>query len=102
MAHQPVDPAWQDYQRRIRCFLLAWLGGFVLIAALLVPLDALGSPDWTPMALGIAWMAAFAWAGLRLQQFRCPRCSNAFFYTTFSYWPFARECRHCGLPKWRE
>jgi hypothetical protein len=91
--------AWQDYRRRVRGFVIAWLGGFASIAALLVALDAFGAPEWAPMALGLAWMAVFAWTSIRLQRFPCPRCGKPFFSTTFSYWPFAQECRHCGLPK---
>lgn len=35
----------------------------------------------------------------------CPQCGNSYFYKMFTllpYNPWVRECRHCGLPKWKE
>ena len=94
--------AWKDYRRRVRWFFLAWLGGFVVLAALGTALDLLHAPEWALLILGFFWMATFACAGFYLQRFRCPRCKEFFFFSTFSYWPFARACRHCKLPKWQD
>lgn len=93
--------AWQDYRRRIRNFFIAWLGGLVAVAALAVVMNALGAHAWTFMALSAAWMVAFLWTAVRLQQFPCPRCKKPFFCKPFSYSPFSGECRHCSLPKWQ-
>jgi hypothetical protein len=101
MTNHSYAQAWQDYRRRIRNFFIAWQGGFVAVAALAVVVNALGAPEWTFMALAAAWMAAFLWTAVRLQQFPCPRCGEPFFRKPFSYWPFSRECRHCSLPKWQ-
>lgn len=102
MTNHAYAQAWQDYRRRIRNFFIAWLGGFVAVAATIVVISALDVPDWTFMPLAVAWMTAFAWAGVRLQQFPCPRCREPFFRKPLSYWPFSHECRHCSLPKWQE
>lgn len=104
MTNHTYTQSWQDYRRRIRWFLIAWLGGFVAIAVLAWMIAAIGiqTPGWAFPSLAAAWMTAFAWTALRLQQFPCPRCREPFFRKPFSYWPFSRECRHCSLPKWQE
>lgn len=95
------DNAWNEYRRRFRVFIGAWFGGLVFAAALMYALSLVGAADSLGMVIGASWLLCFAIAGIRLQLFACPRCCNPFFSGHFYYWPFARKCLHCGLPKWQ-
>lgn len=98
--HSSAD-AWNGYRRRFRLFICVWLGGFVFVAALMHVLSLVAGPGWPGMVIGVFWLLAFAIAGIRLQSLACPRCQNPFFSSPWYYWPFARKCVHCGLPKWQ-
>lgn len=93
--------SWSDYRRRVRRLIGVWLGGFAIAACLASALSYTPARDWAPLAVGILWMAMFVVAAMRVQVFRCPQCRHAFFKATWYYWPFARRCVHCGLPKWQ-
>jgi hypothetical protein len=62
----------------------------------------------TTLFVALAWMIAFAVIGYKKTNFSCPRCGEMFFRAwddrpwrkDWQSNPFARSCRHCGLPKW--
>lgn len=102
MADPVYERQWRDYRSRRWWFYAVWLGGFAALALIafgLLPLipKAMAGPVF--VVAGLAWMLGFVVVAVRLQRFACPRCDRAFFVTSLSYWPFARECRHCGLAR---
>src|SRR5882757_8289404 len=53
--------------------------------------------------LALLWLVLVHLASVRLGTFRCPRCNNLFASPEDSVtntWTLARECKHCGLPKY--
>jgi hypothetical protein len=94
--------AWKDYRWRCQWFFGIWLGGFLVVALLGILLAKLSLGDFAFYILGPAWIIAFVVVALRLQFFKCPRCSKRFFCTLWFNNPFAKKCAHCGLPKWSE
>lgn len=48
--------------------------------------------------LAVSWMALFAFAGWRVSQSRCPRCSNPFHRRVLYHNIFTRRCLHCKQP----
>lgn len=93
--------SWNDYRRRVRWFIAAWLGGGIAATMLAVALSRTSAGAWAPMTVGAVWIVFFALAAAHLQLFRCPRCNQQFFKATWYYWPLAGRCVHCGLPKWQ-
>ena len=93
---------WNDYRQRFRLFIGVWCGGFICAVALVYLLSLAAAPEWLNLVIGTAWILGFSIAAMRLQLFKCPRCHNAFFKGAWYYWPFARNCVHCSLPKWHE
>ena len=91
---------WADY-RRLSCSFwvvlsLGLAATLVIAARFLVERYGIHGLAW-PL---VAWLAVAAYAGWRLQAFRCPRCNNRFFD---SYPPllaiFDKRCANCMLPK---
>jgi len=92
--------AWEDYRRRRRLFLIAWLGylpGAGLIGFLLAQVF---QNDSAFVAVALCWMVFFAISAEWLRRFPCPNCGKAFFHTWLWNNPFAKKCLHCGWPKW--
>ena len=98
--------AWRDYRKRTIVFWVVFLSYVPGVAAIFFAigpsLAALTGikPDNIGMMIALCWMIAFAIAGFRLSLFRCPRCGEPFFSTWWYGNLFARQCVHCGLPKW--
>jgi hypothetical protein len=95
--------AWADYRRRRQWFWGEYVGGFFALMALLELGQWLGWASLVETGFAIlspVWMLVFVVVAIRLQLFKCPRCGLQFFKTFWSYNPFAKRCRHCGLPKW--
>jgi len=91
------EAAWRDLDRRARVLwllLFACLPGVFLFAYLL---NALLHQDASFPFVGVAWMAAIAWAGWRMASFACPRCGEAFFENWYFFKPLRRGCAHCDL-----
>ncbi|QQP94894.1 hypothetical protein [Lysobacter enzymogenes] len=93
---------WRDRRARRLWFYGVWIGGFAVLALLMfgvlphfpqIPAGAIF------VVLGLTWLAGSFFAGMRLQRFPCPRCGRSYFMTSLIYFPFARQCRHCGLPR---
>lgn len=94
------EPAWRDLKRRSRIlwFLLsACIPGVFLLAYVL---NTLLSQNASFPVVGIAWMAAIAWAGFRMASFACPRCGQAYFENWYFFKPLRNSCAHCSLMRW--
>ena len=94
------EAAWRDLDRRARVLwllLFACLPGVFLFAYLF---NALLQRDASFPVVGVAWMAAIAWAGLRMATFACPRCGAAFFESWIFFKPLRSNCAHCDLVRW--
>jgi hypothetical protein len=92
--------AWCDLDRRSRvlwrllfaCFLGVFL--FAYMFNTLLPLEVTSFS-----VVGLAWMAAIAWAGFRMASFACPRCGAAFFENWYFLKPLRKSCAHCNLAR---
>jgi hypothetical protein len=95
-------PAWQDFRHRRTTVLILALtfapgvGLITFIGQRLLEIRALG----TVAALG--WMLGFAWNGLLLNVFLCPRCGERFVSRRWGAFgrtsnPFTSKCLHCGI-----
>ena len=89
-----LTSAWDDYRNRRRWFFGVWIGGFLLLGALI---KLFGNVIFV---LAPVWMLAFVVVAWRLSAFRCPRCGRLFFSTWIQGDLFAQRCLHCGLSKW--
>jgi hypothetical protein len=96
--------AWNDYRRRLNRLLNTWLGGFLLIGALVCMSNVTAQTERLSgvviCVLSPFWMIAFLAAGMRLRCFRCPRCQNFFFRNHWRNIKLVKRCAHCGLPMW--
>jgi ribosomal protein L37E len=56
----------------------------------------------TMYVLGFGWVI-FGLVMLTLwHEVRCPRCGQRFYAKGMEFWQMARECLHCGLPKYAD
>lgn len=100
----PYGEQLKQLSRRRLLLFLAW-GGF-LPAEIFVgnPLDVYFGSS-TPFAvIAVLAIALFAYAGLRVGYFRCPRCGKRFTYKRYRGFigyqnPFTSACLHCGLTR---
>jgi hypothetical protein len=70
----------------------------VFLLAYLLNMFLLPDDVWFPV-VGLAWMAAIAWAGFRMASFACPRCGAAFFENWYFFKPLRNSCAHCHLAR---
>lgn len=91
----PFEAAWRDLDRRSA---LLWVVFFGFIPGVLLLAYVLNERT-LPGLVALAWMAAIAWAGLRMASFTCPRCGRAFFETWYFFKPLRHNCAHCDLPR---
>ncbi len=101
-----MDPAWDEFRRRRRAFWLAILS----LPLWLVPMGTIqhflagrgyGATSLVTFLAVVPPLACLAVVSLRRTFWPCPSCGRPF-HTTWWYgnnW-FARQCGHCGLPKW--
>jgi hypothetical protein len=102
MTNYSYADAWSDCRHRFRLFWLSLVVGFLVAGSLIYVLSLFSAPSWLLLAISMCWIVGFIYAAMRLQLFRCPRCQERFFSGTWYYWPLARACVHCGLPKWQQ
>ena len=98
--------AWRNYRTRR---LVSWVvclsyipGAMAIFLGVGLPLSSLTGikADYFFYPIAGAWMLAALITSLRTVSFPCPRCGKHFFSTWWYRNPFARQCVHCGLPKW--
>lgn len=92
--------SWADYHRRARLFwtllVLGLVATLMLADMFLVRRHGIHGLLW-PL---LVWASAVVYAGLRLQDFRCPRCHRRFFHRSPPLLALsARQCANCSLPK---
>ena len=89
---QSFRSPWDDYRRRWRFLVAAFLFPFVF---------ALGYPLWllivnVPVVyVFVPWLPLYAVAVMWLHGFPCPRCSRPFFRKRLNRNTFTRHCMHC-------
>lgn len=91
---------WADYRARKRLLLVVVLLGLVVVlmgaSTYLIERHGRVGLVW-PL---VAWAAAVVYAGIRLQDFRCPRCQRRFFHRSPPLLALrGRQCVNCSLPK---
>ena len=59
-------------------------------------------PKGAPSRAAAACIALMLWAGMRVINWRCPRCGEPYLRGSFYHNAFARACLHCDLPKWAD
>ncbi len=94
-----IADAWRDYRRRLQWFFVVWVGGFIGAAALALALVSSSHGEHVVPIIGTLWLVALTVVAVRLQLFRCPRCSRQFCKQRWYFNPLASHCVHCGLPK---
>src|SRR5260370_7004603 len=96
---EPLDP-WQEYRRRWKLVLFAYIGYLALVFATAWAADRLIHTSAPAIVVGLGWMALLAVSGIRCQRFRCPRCGKVFNSKTWFERMDAPCCVHCGLPRY--
>jgi hypothetical protein len=93
------EPAWRDLQHRSRVLWLALFACLPGVFLLAYVLNTLLQQDASFPVVGLAWMGAIAWAGVRVASFACPRCGRAFFENWYFFKPLRSSCAHCNLAR---
>ncbi len=99
---QVAASAWLNYRRSRRNNFTLLLAGLPVACVLII---VFGSARLSAQLLAVffvVWIAALTTSGIRTVAFRCPRCRQLFFVKNAFFMHWARNCRHCGLPKWAE
>jgi hypothetical protein len=99
-AEGPYSASWAEYRRRRNLYWLVWLTYIPGVLIIGLPLSWLFHSNGAAFAVAGLWMVAFVAAANYLGFWKCPRCRKPFSRGRWYYNPFARECVHCGLPKW--
>jgi hypothetical protein len=89
---------WRRYRRWARLRWVAFLGYLPFGIAYSKLHEYLGLTG--PPIPVLAWFVFFGVTMAMTGFFGCPRCESPFFFTWYWSNPFARQCLHCGLPKW--
>jgi hypothetical protein len=98
----PPNSPWKSLQRRERVGIGLWLGylpGTIVLGRVLS--NALGS-EIAYLGVALVWMAACLLVVFWTGSIRCPRCGKPFYRWWGYQGSYARQCAHCGLPKWAE
>jgi hypothetical protein len=99
LTNPSLEAAWRDLNRRSAILWWLYLGcipGMFLFSYLLNGLVFQRAPF---LFVGLAWMAAIAWAGSRMASFACPGCGRAFFENWYFFKPLRQRCAHCSLAR---
>ena len=94
-----VDELWLGLKRRYRVLWFLLLGALPCVFLLGYVFGALFKEDAALPVVALLWLAATAWAGLRVAGFACPRCGKAFFESWYFFKMLRRNCAHCNLPR---
>jgi hypothetical protein len=102
-----MHPDWIEYKRRRRTFWLAfllfplWIFPGATLQDYLAGRGYDGRSLVTFLVVLVPPMACLMVVSLRLIFWPCPRCGRPLHCTWWYGNPwFARQCLHCGLPKW--
>jgi hypothetical protein len=90
--------SWQKHSRLQRTVLLLWGLWLPFVGLLLfLPRDWFQQLTPTLFLIGVLWVLALAFLGLRLGYWPCPRCGQPFFVRFGLFYRWKKECPHCGL-----
>jgi membrane protein YdbS with pleckstrin-like domain len=89
---------WKRYRRLRTQFVLAWMGLFPVVAALLTVSVKQNFPQLSHAAIAI-WIVLFFLTGFRVFLWRCPRCKKQFGPIVGGIFFNVQQCTHCGLPR---
>jgi hypothetical protein len=99
----PDDPYyenWLDRRRRSKFFWIAFFAWAPVTLALAGACDWLFQLGPRSILVGVLTGLVLLFINLWRISWPCPRCGKPFYKTTFSYWPVADNCLHCGLPEY--
>jgi hypothetical protein len=95
--------AWEDYRKRRRRFLIAWLAGPPLVFLVGYVHTALTDTTIVFWFAAVVLIIMLFVTGINLGAFRCPRCGELFFNTKWVVNnQFRKTCGNCGFRKWAE
>jgi len=93
---------WQSYRNHRNWFWLicaSYLPG-VYFGSLSVSYFVPSFHEQSFLLLALMWMAGFAYTGIKVNTWPCPRCGQRFSARdNYNLSLLARKCVHCGLPK---
>jgi hypothetical protein len=89
---------WKEYRRLRTQFVLAWLGLFPVVPALLTVSYKQNIPQ-LGYAVVVVWIVLFFLTAFRVKVWRCPRCGKQFGLTVGRIFFNVRPCAQCGLPR---
>jgi hypothetical protein len=89
---------WKEYRRLRTQFVLAWLGFFPVVPALLTVSYKQNIPQLS-YAVIFVWIVLFFLTGFRVYLWRCPRCGKQFGPTAGGIFFYVQHCAQCGLPR---
>ena len=101
-ARPSFKTAWRDLNRRSMTLWLLFFGCIPGMFLLAYVVNDLLLPEEPFLVVTLAWMPATAWAGGKMANFICPRCTRAFFKDRHFFWPLRRSCAHCSLRRWTD
>jgi hypothetical protein len=93
---------WKKYKRLRNQWILVLVGYVPVVGTFGYVSMKLFHSTTPAFVLAFLWMALFLVTGWRVQLWRCPRCGEWF---SAKWWYnksfLARQCVHCGLPKYQ-
>src|SRR6266513_2584092 len=98
-ARPSFKTAWRDLNRRSMTLWLLFFGCIPGMFLLAYVVNDLLLPEEAFLVVMLAWMPATAWAGGKMANFICPRCTRAFFENRYFFKPLRRNCAHCNLTR---
>jgi hypothetical protein len=91
--------AWKRYWVWRWMWMGAWLALFPVELMIGIPLSRHFRSSAPFGIIAVVFMVAFAFGGIAINLWSCPRCGNTFHARGMKKNLFARRCLHCGLPK---
>ena len=98
------EDSWNEIRYWRRLFWGGWLLYLPVVGGLGILLTRLGITENVVVVMALAWMAAWAFVGIKLQLCKCPRCKERFFSRGLwgSAWlrfynVFASRCLNCKI-----
>ena len=91
------DEAIERHLRWRRILFISWLAPLPLEIIVGWPLDKATGSNLPFVLIAFGCMAVFAFSGLMLGLFTCPRCDRPFTRKAYFRNPFSSSCVNCGL-----
>jgi DNA-directed RNA polymerase subunit RPC12/RpoP len=91
---------WQTYKRRRRLTWIIFFAAPLCVTLIGEPLAKFMDSALPINLILILWFVVFGAASAYVQYWKCPRCGKPFFFKSWYSNAHAKQCIHCGLPKW--